>query len=124
MPVANGGPSNEEARLYQLLYRNVQRFRGGLEFKAHRLVYHSTLCSRHLDGAREDVAVMGHARGEGRPVVERELRPPLLLRHPAGIRPTFVHRLCATTDHSENFSTESCTVRYSSQFKNNYFAEM
>jgi len=24
-------------------YRNVQRFRGGLAFKAHRLVYHSTL---------------------------------------------------------------------------------
>ena len=23
--------------------RNVQRFRGGLEFKAHRLMYHSTL---------------------------------------------------------------------------------
>ena len=27
----------------QLLYRNVQRFRGGLVFKAHRLVYHSTV---------------------------------------------------------------------------------
>ena len=27
----------------QLLYRNVQRFQGGLEFKAHRFVYHSTL---------------------------------------------------------------------------------
>jgi len=27
----------------QLLYRNVQRFRGGLVFKAHRLLYHSTL---------------------------------------------------------------------------------
>jgi len=26
-----------------LLHRNVQRFRGGLVFKAHRLVYHSTL---------------------------------------------------------------------------------
>jgi len=30
----------------QLLYRNVQRFRGGLVFKAHRLLYHSTLGSR------------------------------------------------------------------------------
>jgi len=29
-----------------LLYKNVQRFRGGLVFKAHRLVYHSTLGSR------------------------------------------------------------------------------
>ena len=27
----------------QLLSRNVKRFRGGLVFKAHRLVYHSTL---------------------------------------------------------------------------------
>ena len=27
----------------QLLDRNVQRFRGGLLFKAHRLLYHSTL---------------------------------------------------------------------------------
>ena len=26
----------------QLVYRNVQRFRGGLVFKAHTLVYHST----------------------------------------------------------------------------------
>jgi len=25
------------------LYRNVKRFRGGLVFKAHRLVYHSTI---------------------------------------------------------------------------------
>jgi len=27
----------------ELLRRNVKRFRGGLVFKAHRLVYHSTL---------------------------------------------------------------------------------
>jgi len=27
----------------QLLRRNVKRFRGGLVFKAHRFVYHSTL---------------------------------------------------------------------------------
>ena len=30
----------------QLLRRNVMRCRGGLVFKAHRLVYHSTLGSR------------------------------------------------------------------------------
>ena len=29
--------------LEQLLRRNVKRFRGGLVFKAHRLLYHSTL---------------------------------------------------------------------------------
>ena len=27
--------------VFQLLLRNVKRFRGGLAFKAHRLVYHS-----------------------------------------------------------------------------------
>jgi len=31
-----------------LLHRHVQRFRGGLVFKAHRLVYHSTLGLRVL----------------------------------------------------------------------------
>ena len=31
---------------HQLLYINVQRLRGGLVCKAHRLVYHSTLGSR------------------------------------------------------------------------------
>ena len=31
---------------HQLLSRHVERFRGGLVFKAHRLVYHSTLRSR------------------------------------------------------------------------------
>ena len=30
----------------KLLYRNVQRFRGGLVFKAHRPLYHPTLGSR------------------------------------------------------------------------------
>ena len=30
----------------QLLRRDVKRFRGGLVFKAHRLVYHSTLAWR------------------------------------------------------------------------------
>jgi len=32
-----------DPRGYLLLRRNVKRFRGGLVFKAHRLVYHSTL---------------------------------------------------------------------------------
>jgi len=30
-----------QSSIVQLLHRNVQRFRGGLAFKAHRLVYHS-----------------------------------------------------------------------------------
>jgi len=33
----------ETARAEQLLHRNVQRFRGGLVFKAHRLLCHSAL---------------------------------------------------------------------------------
>ena len=32
----------------QLLIRNVERFREALEFKAHRLLYHSTLGSRAI----------------------------------------------------------------------------
>ena len=35
-----------------LLHRNVKRFRGGLVFKAHRLVYHSTLGLRVIQEAR------------------------------------------------------------------------
>ena len=37
----------------QLLYRIVQRFRGGLVFKAHRLLYHSTLGLRVIQQKRK-----------------------------------------------------------------------
>ena len=33
----------ERVNIEQLLRRNVKRFRGGLVFKAHRLLYHSSL---------------------------------------------------------------------------------
>ena len=36
----------------QLLHRNVKRFQGGLESKAHRLLYHSTLGSRVIKKKR------------------------------------------------------------------------
>jgi len=39
----------------QLLYRNVQRFRGGLVFKAHRLVYHSTIGWRLIQKKKKKV---------------------------------------------------------------------
>jgi len=39
----DSGNEVREGRMAQLLYRNVQRFRGGLVFKANRLLYHSTL---------------------------------------------------------------------------------
>ena len=38
-----GGRQNWFSIEEQLLYRNVQRVRGGLVFKAHRLSYHSSL---------------------------------------------------------------------------------
>ena len=40
----------------KLLHRNVKRFRGGLVFKAHRLLYHSTLGVRVIKKKEEDVA--------------------------------------------------------------------
>ena len=38
----------------QLLYRNVKHLRGGLSFKAHSLLYHSTLGSRVIKRKKED----------------------------------------------------------------------
>ena len=44
----------------QLLHRNVQRFRGGLVFKAHRLLYHSTLGLRVIKKKKMvDIRVSG-----------------------------------------------------------------
>ena len=43
--------------LDQLLYINVQRFRGGLVFKAHRILYHSTVDSRVIKKKREGVVI-------------------------------------------------------------------
>ena len=37
------GLSGIRFRMISLLHRNVQRFRGGLVFKAHRRLYHSLL---------------------------------------------------------------------------------
>ena len=39
-----------------VLHDPVQRFRGGLAFKAHRLVYHSTLGSRVVKKKKEPCA--------------------------------------------------------------------
>ena len=44
------------------LRRNVKRFRGGLVFKAHRLVYHSTLGSRVIkEGSVGKTGIDGEA---------------------------------------------------------------
>jgi len=55
----------------QVLYIKVKRFRGGLVFKAHRLVYHSTLGlivkkkkrTGDLGGEREAVGVLDSRAG-------------------------------------------------------------
>ena len=54
-----------------LLRRNVQRCRGGLVFKAHRLVYHSTLGLRLIEKKKEgrsDVALVGLHGDAGRSI--------------------------------------------------------
>jgi len=48
--------------LNQLFYRNMQRFRGGPVFKAHRLLYHSTLGFRVI---KKKVSGFGFRAREG-----------------------------------------------------------
>ena len=54
-----------QIRHEQLLRRNVNRFRGGLVFKAHRRVYHSTLGSRVIKRIRHGGFRHHRARGRG-----------------------------------------------------------
>ena len=74
---------------------NVQRFRGGLVFKARRRVHHST------PGLRVKKKKVPEGREEREDYEHRQYRPALRL---VALRfgPAFEHRLCATTDHSEN----------------------
>jgi len=44
---------------------NVQRFRGGLVFEAHRLVYHSTLGLRVIKQKKKKRRTVGSGVGEG-----------------------------------------------------------
>ena len=53
-----------------LLSGNVERFRGGLAFKAHRLVYHSTLDSRVIKKKKKKLRQVKVVHG-------RRLEPPL-----------------------------------------------
>ena len=52
-----------------LLRRNVNRFRGGLVFKAHRLVYHSRVIKKKKKG-------VGGTLGSEARLVSRGRRPP------------------------------------------------
>jgi hypothetical protein len=65
------------ARLYGSIRRNVKRFRGGLVFKAHRLVYHSTLGLRvikkeKVGGAGPGGVERGAERARGTPAREQD----------------------------------------------------
>jgi len=53
--------------LRTILYRNVQQFRGGLVFKAHRLLYHSTLGLRVIKNRRGGLP-LHLCPGRGRPL--------------------------------------------------------
>ena len=48
---------NREGCVWVLRLRNVQRFRGGLMFKAHKLLYHSNLGLRVIKKRRRVTAV-------------------------------------------------------------------
>ena len=56
------------------LYRNVKRFQGGLVFKAHRLLYHSTLGFRVIKKKKKD-----HQSRAGGPVSPPSSRQSLIL---------------------------------------------
>ena len=56
----------------QLLYINVQRFRGGLVFKAHRLWYHSTpglklIKKKKSTGTKREKGLVPQAYASGAP---------------------------------------------------------
>jgi len=71
-----------------LLHRNVQRFRGGLVFKAHRLLYHSTLALRVITKKkRGGTACNPRIRGgAGRPPCRSLLSSSPLSAPTAGLR--------------------------------------
>ena len=46
-----------------LLHRNVQRFQGGLVFKAHRLLCHSTLALRVIKKKKKDPVLGSWVQG-------------------------------------------------------------
>ena len=64
------------SRIEEGLRRNVNRFRGGLVFKAHRLVYHSTLGSRVIKKEEEEEGdLFADASGDHRAIVECRRKP-------------------------------------------------
>ena len=62
-------PGSRVSILEQLFRRNVKGFRGGLVFKAHRLLYHSTLCSETIQNKKGRNRLSGAGRDTSREVV-------------------------------------------------------
>jgi len=58
-------PKQNETEVEQLLHRNVKRFRGRLVFKAHRLLYHSTLGLRVLKKKKQHDSSRAPCRPDG-----------------------------------------------------------
>ena len=75
----------------QLLYRNMQRFRGGLVFKAHRLLNHSTLGFRVIRTKKEE-------------------RTEVVLVHMSLLYPTAPHRLTSLIRKSDPLEPYSRTM--------------
>ena len=75
LEVAGGGGE-------QLLRRNVKRFPGGLVFKAHRLLYHSTLGVRVIKKKKKVGANPGALGERARASAEVGLLPPPPTRLP------------------------------------------
>ena len=69
-PGGGSGTRVVRRRLEQQLYRNVQRFRSGLVFKARRLLYLSTLGSRVIKQRRRGSDRM-HQTGNFVPIKEQ-----------------------------------------------------
>jgi len=80
----------------------VKRFRGGLVFKAHRLLYHSTLGLRVIQKKGEDVGTAGPAVANVEaqflePLPEPEtLNPKLYILPHVGVRPFHQKSTCLT----------------------------
>jgi len=72
----------------QLLHRNVKRFQGGLVFKAHRWLHHSTLGSRVIKKKRRNVLEVSPQRLEREPAPRGGHRGTSLIRKRGGYRGT------------------------------------
>jgi len=106
-----------DKQLVQLLRRNVKRFRGGLVFKAHRLVYHSTLGWRAIKKKKKACRYSKWLETQDR---ASQLGPSCRCT-----RDCSMDKQLAQGRTSEVLIDKiTSTPATESQFKNNYFAQM